>query len=330
MKAVRLAAFMLALIMAATGCAGKPENVNKVSAVGFFFDTVVTLNAYGATQKQLNSALAQCVEYENAMSKTIEGSDVWNINHAQGKPVKVSRHTLTALKKALEICEASGGAFDITIAPCSGLWNFTDGKKLIPDAEKLKRASELVDYAKLSINGDEVTLPAGMEIDLGGIAKGYIADQLREFCETEGIKAGLINLGGNVVVFGRKPDGTDWRVGVQDPKEPTGTFLGALPLEYSAVTSGINERGFEVDGVTYHHILDPDTGWPVQNELAAVTILTKSSMLGDALSTACFALGEQGARRLLENYPDAEAVFVDRENNVSATNGVSSVLTLLR
>ncbi len=332
----------VALLLCLAGCAVPPQTPQqpeatpstppqRQSAIAFYLDTVLTLSADGVEQSELADILSHCAEYEAILSKTIEGSDVWRINHANGEPTKVSKHTIAVLNVAQDISARSQGAFDVTIAPASALWDFKSEQPTLPDEQALSDAAALVDYTKLVIEGDMVTLPAGMMIDLGGIAKGYIADEIAALCKSRGIISGLLNFGGNVVTLGVKPDGKPWNVGLQDPDEPTGAYMAAVAVENSSVvTSGIYERGFDLNGVRYHHLLLPSTGWPVQNELASVTILTKSSMLADALSTSCFVLGEEAGKEFLKQFPDTEAIFIHRDRTIRATEGAAALLTLAK
>jgi len=314
---------VLMLCMSVTGMA-EPQ---KQSAVGFYLDTVVTLTAYVDDAQVLEDALAVCGGYERMLSRTIEGSDVWNINHAQGKPVTVSDDTLEILECARRVSELSGGMFDVTIAPVSTLWDFTSGEAVLPDADKIAEAAAKVDISKLQIDGNRVTLPEGMMIDLGGIAKGYIADAVKGYLVGEGVESAILSFGGNIVAIGRKPDGSPWKVGIQDIDRPTGEYmLVALNFGGSTVTSGIYERGFDLDGVRYHHILDPNTGWPVQNELASVTIFSESSMWGDALATSAFALGTEKGAELIESLEGIEAVFIARDRTPSHTSGAGEYM----
>ena len=325
MRAKRILVFflLLALIFLPSGCAG--ETVTKQSAVGFYLDTVITLTAYVKDVQVLNDALAECGRYERMLSRTIEGSDVWNINHAGGSPVSVSDDTAAILETALRVSELSGGAFDVTIAPVSTLWDFTSGAAVLPDADVISEAAARVDYTKIRLEGNTVTLPEGMMIDLGGIAKGYIADAVKQYLVDRGVTSGILSFGGNIVAIGLKPDGTLWRVGIQDIDQPTGAYmLVTANSGGSTVTSGIYERGFELDGQYYHHILDTATGWPVQNELASVTILSESSVWGDALSTAAFALGMQGGTELIEGLEGIEAIFIQRDRTVIGTSGADA------
>ena len=322
-------AFALALILAGalnlTGCASAQPK--KQTVIGFYLDTVITLTAYVDDASLLNDALLECGRYEQLLSRTVEGSDVWRVNHANGEPVEVSRETVEILETARQVSALSGGMFDVTIAPVSTMWDFTSGAAVVPDADAIARAAERVDYTKVETDGNRVTLPEGMMIDLGGIAKGYIADAVKGYLEQRGVNSAVLSFGGNIVTIGQKPDGTPWKVGIQDIDKPTGEYmLVALNFGGSTVTSGIYERGFEADGVYYHHILDPNTGWPVQNELASVTIFSDSSMWGDALATAAFSLGTEAGTRLIEGIDGVEAVFIARDRSVSATSGAGEYL----
>ncbi len=313
-----------------TACPAAAESaagIRKETRVGFYLDTVITLSAYTDQPELLEKGLEMCGELEKQLSRTLEGSDVWKINHAEGKTVTVSAETAEILRTALQVSEWSGGAFDITVAPASVLWDFTSGKQIIPSGEALAAAAEKIDYRKIQLSGNDVTLPEGMMIDLGGIAKGYIADAVKKALAEAGIRSAILSFGGNIVSIGLKPDGYPWKVGIQDIDEPTGTSM-MVSLNYggSTVTSGIYERGFTADGITYHHILSSETGWPVQNELASVTIFSDSSMLGDALSTAVFALGTEKGARLIESIPDTEALFIARDRSAAGTSGIGKYM----
>lgn len=303
------------------GCAPVKE-APKVSEVGFYLDTVITLTAYTEDGQVLKDALAECGRYERLLSRTVRGSDVWNLNHAGGQPVEVSEDTLAILRCAQEISRLSDGAFDVTIAPVSTLWDFTSGEAKLPDREKLERAAALVDYTKVRMDGNRAALPEGMMIDLGGIAKGYIADRVREYLEKRGVRHAILSFGGNIVAIGKKPDGGDWKVGIQDIDRPTGEImLVSRNSGGSTVTSGIYERGFELDGVRYHHILSPEDGMPVQNGLASVTIFSEDSMEGDALATAAFVLGPEKGMAMINSLDGVEAAFIFRDRSVLYSAG---------
>ena len=321
-----LLAIVIAVMLLCGGCSAEKE-VQKVSEVGFYLDTVITLTAYTENDQLLKDAMEECGRYEKLLSRTIEGSDVWRINHAKGEPVEVSDDTAAILRCAAWISEKSGGAFDISIAPASTLWDFTSGEAVLPDAEELAEAAARVDYTQVRLEGNTVTLPDGMMIDLGGIAKGYIADRVKAYLVERGIEHAILSFGGNIVAIGKKPDGTDWKVGIQDIDKPTGEYmLVAANRGGSTVTSGIYERGFELDGVYYHHLLNPKTGWPEQNELASVTILSESSMEGDALATAAFILGTEKGLELINSLEGIEAVFIARDRGVTYSSGAKDYI----
>ncbi len=327
MRSYRVAAALLGLVLALSMAACSSAEASKQSAVGFYLDTVVMLTAYVDDAQVLNDALEECGRYEKLLSRTIEGSDVWRLNHAGGRPVTVSSDTLEILDCARRVSALSGGAFDATIAPVSTLWDFTSGAAVLPDADALAEAAARVDYTRVEIAGDEVTLPEDMMLDLGGIAKGYIADAIKGYLVGRGVESAVLSFGGNVVCIGLKPGGKPWKVGIQDIDKPTGEYmLVSKNFGGSTVTSGIYERGFDLDGVRYHHILDPVTGWPVQNELASVTIFSDSSMWGDALATATFALGTGEGTALIEGIEGVEAVFIARDRTVTATSGAGKYM----
>lgn len=330
MKRRTLAALLcLALALGAllAGCKA-PE---KQSRAGFFFDTVILIEAYTNDKTLLDDALEECRRYENLLSKTVEGSDVWNINHAGGARTGISPETREIIEKAQEYARLSGGRFDITIEPCVALWDFSETSgRALPDASALARASAQVDYTKVDLNDEGVLLPAGETIDLGAIAKGYITDRIKDFLVGRGVKSGILNFGGNVLAIGNKPDGAQWRVGIKDPAH-TDRNLAVLPVTGQAVvTSGIYERGFDRDGVRYHHILDPATGWPVQNELSAVTIVAADAFDADALSTTVFAMGLEEGKAFIEGLEGIEALFVTRDGRAGCTSGLEERLQLLQ
>lgn len=298
-----LACLLLSLLL--LGC--RTETAH--SAAGFACDTVVTVTAY-APQETVDATLRICADYEKILSKTAAGSDIDRLNRANGEPVEVQPETAALLALAVEIGTASGGAFDVSIAPASALWDFKADEPQIPDENALLAACGRIDYRSIVIDGNIVTLKNGAEIDLGGIAKGYIADCVAAYLKGQGVTSACINMGGNVVLIGTKPDGTPWTVGIRDPNGTPEQSEEVLALSDAAVvTSGTYERGFDLGGVRYHHILDPKTGMPVQNGLASVTVIGTRSALCDALSTACFVLGEEKSRPVLERY-GVRAIFL--------------------
>ena len=323
----RLLACLICFALLLTGCASK-KPAEKQSRVLFYFDTVVTLSVYTNDKKLLDDVEKECLRYEKLLSKTVEGSDVWNINHAEGKRVPVSEETRGLIMKALEFSRLSNGKFDISVEPCVALWDFTgENMGKLPDAKKLEEAASRVDWTKIDINDDGVQIPADMSIDLGAIAKGYISDKIAQFMAERGVESALLNFGGNVRTLGTKPDGSKWRIGIQDPEGARDqSVIGVVDIEGAAVvTSGIYERGFTVDGVHYHHILDSDTGWSVQNELAGISIVTEEACTADALSTTVFTMGLEEGTAFIESLEGVDAIFVTREGKISHTSGLENI-----
>jgi thiamine biosynthesis lipoprotein len=255
--------------------------------------------------------------------------DLVNRNAGIG-PVEVGGELLDVLEKALRYAELSGGAFDPTIGPLVTLWGIGNKNPRVPAAEEIQRALALVDWRDLVIDraaGTVLLRRRGQSLDLGAIAKGYAADQAAAALR-RGQRA-IIDLGGNILVLGKGPERGNWRIGVQDPLEERGNYLGVIRVQdKSVVTSGVYERYFEEGGQRYHHILSTDNGYPVQNGLLSVTIVADRSIDADALSTACFALGPERGLALVESLPDTEAVFVSQDRTVTLSSGAAGLFTL--
>lgn len=321
------ASIAVAACVLASGCTANIQDTggDPISSTGFMLDTVITITLYdGLSQENLDGALSVCSEYEQLLSKTIEGSDVWRINHAKGAPTEVDSDTIEVISTALRYSELCGGAFDITIGPVSNLWDFKSSSPTVPDAVQLAAAVAHVDYRNVKVEGSTVTLlDPEAEIDLGAIAKGYIADKVVEYLASRGVTSAIVNLGGNVYAMGSK-GGNEWTIGLQDPFKRRDISISAVKLKNkSVVTSGIYERFFKTeDGTLYHHILDPKTGYSVKNGLASVTIISDKSIDGDALTTCCFVLGLEEGMKFIETIEGVEAIFIDENEQTYMTAGV--------
>lgn len=292
---------------------------DPATATLFLFDTVVNLKAY-CPQELMDKAAERCSYFEQKFSRTVEGSDVYNINNAGGAPVEVCEETADLISKSLAFCEKSGGLFDITIGAVSSLWDFVEGVK--PADADVKEAVKHIDYRGVSVEGTTVALadPAAM-LDLGGTAKGYIADDLKRLFNEGGCTCGIIDLGGNVLVLGSKPDGSEWNIGVRDPNGTENDVIASVKgADVSVVTSGLYEREFTVGGKTYYHILDPKTGYPAKTDLASSSVIGTSSLECDAYATWLFLLGHDAALELLEETDGLEGLVVDPKDKVSQTS----------
>lgn len=327
------AAFVLILsIIAYTGCTDK----EPVSGSDVYLDTQCEISVYGMSKSNAEEIIAdafgEIAKYEKLLSRTVNGSDVDRINRAAGKPVKVSRAAEEAIKAGLEIGEVSDGNFDITVGRITKLWDFKSADPEVPDSDDLAAAVKTVGYEAVSCSKGRVKLAEPKaEIDLGGIAKGYVADRTAEYLESRGVESGIVNLGGNVVTIGCKDDGSDFVIGIERPYSDRSEIIGSVNAsDKTVVTSGIYERKFEKDGVLYHHILDPRTGYPVRTDLEAVTIVAEkgNSCFCDGLSTACLMAGADGAQRLVKEMQQAhpemniEASFIDKNDKVTQTDGM--------
>ena len=293
-----------------------------LSKTGFHFDTVITITLYDSKNEELlNTCFNYCKDFENLVSRTIPTSDISRINMSAGSSIEVSDTTIELLKKGIEFGELTDGAFDITIAPLSELWDFKNNPGNVPSESDIVEALSHVNYKNIVIEGNTVTLTdPKAAIDLGGIAKGYMADQLKEYLLNEGVTSAIINLGGNVLTIGEKPDGNAFHIGIQKPFDEQNAAITSVQVkDSSVVTSGSYERYFKVNDTIYHHILNTATGYPCDNELLSVTILSEKSIDGDVLSTSCFALGLEEGRKLIESLEDMDAIFVTDDYEIIDT-----------
>lgn len=358
-KAV-LALLIIALIIPQSACKSNGQNAASnqgISKTGFFLDTVCSITIYGLADEDgrlaamsgeemekecyliITDAFKLCSEYENMLSKTIETSDIARINNAKGKAVTVSDETIEVLKKGMEFGRLSGGAFDITIGKATDLWDFHDNAEsgheggVVPAEKDLRDAISHVNYENIKIEGNRVSLTdPETEINLGGIAKGYIADKAAEYLEERGVVSAIVDLGGNIVAIGGKTSQiaasgdtqeTDFKIGIKDPLSSSGGLLELIPCKNkTVVTSGTYERYFEKDGVKYHHILDVNTGYPVDTDVLSVTIIADRGKSADCdgLSTTCLALGMEKGMELVKSLEGFEAVFVDKDGNVEISS----------
>ena len=310
------------VFLLSAGCSASQE---PLSTTQFLFDTICEITIYDGDQELLDQCVDQMRYFENTLSRTREGSDVWKINHAQGQGVEVSEDTLRILETGLAYGDKTDGLFDISIAPVVDLWDFQPlSDPVLPDQKDIDKALSHVNYKSVHVEGNTVTLsdPEGA-VDFGAIAKGYISDCIYHTLKDGGCTSALINLGGNVMTVGSKPDGSPWRIGIKKPfPDEKSTLIQVVECSDQAIiTSGTYERCFELDGVLYHHVLDPSTGWPVDSELASVSILTSNGMLGDTLSTCCLLLGLEKGMALIEDTPEVEALFITNDGQTHASSG---------
>lgn len=318
-----LGALAVPAIAGICGCRAIPawlENDSELVSVEFpAFDTKVSISA-ACDQATLDSVVSRCRFFDRTLTMFSSTSDVGRINRANGNAVRVNRETARVISQALDYCEESHGLFDVTIGAVSSLWNFKAAT--VPHSDAVEEALSHVDYRNVLVRDDEVRLlDAGAKIDLGGIAKGFIADDLARMLERAGCESACIDLGGNIKTVGSKPDGSSWVIGIQDPFD-SAKLVASLALDDgAAVTSGIYDREFERDGREYWHILDPQTGMPVDTSIESATIISHNSIDGEGLGKPLFMQSPSSGLDAIEKRDGTECLIVSREGDVAQTSG---------
>ena len=336
--------------MVLTGCSNSANKTTTESSAAtkilkdpysdeqFLLGTYVRIRVYDeGKESALKPAFDRVKELGDKITINQKGSEIDEVNEQAGiKPVKVSDDVYTLVKRAYEYSQDSQGGFDMAIGAITQLWRigFDDARK--PSQEEIDQALKLVDYHKIELNDKEKTVylkEKGMIIDLGAIAKGYITDEVVKVLKKQGVTTAIVDLGGNVYVLGQSPRGEnqDWTVGIQDPNMARGSVLGSIKeRNKTLVTSGIYERYLEVDGKKYHHLFDPKTGYPFDNDIASVTIITDKSIDGDGLSTAVFSMGVKKGLEYVESELNngTEAIFVTKDDKVYVTDPIKDTFKL--
>lgn len=303
----------------------KPDkNEDFVSKSGLFFDTLVTITLYNTEDTALiEECFAMCKTYEKIFSRTKKNSELFQINENHGG--KASAELLHVLNTGLTFCERSGGAFDITLGTISDLYSFSPDQPEIPSKEVLREALEHTGYEAVQIQDTTVSVSDPLvKIDLGAVAKGYIADRLKEYLETNGVTSGIINLGGNVLCIGKKNDGENFKIGIQYPFREASDTIAELSIDdLSVVTTGVYERYFYQGDKLYHHVLNPENGLPYDNGIFSVTIIGTNSELCDVLSTAAFTMGLSGME-LIDQTEGVWGIYVTENNQLLFSEGAEA------
>lgn len=341
MKKRFLLAFFVAIGLTFSGCAKNSEGIENntvqkietqepVSQEVFAMDTYMTVTAYGENAEDaVVEGIEEIVRLDQLLSATAEPGEIYTINQNGGG--KLSDDSMYLMERSLELYQDTEGAFNITIFPVMEAWGFVSDEFAVPSVEELSEKLKLMDIDKVKVDQEESSvefLENGMAIDFGGIAKGYTSTRIADIFRKNGIETGLINLGGNVHVVGTKTDGTKWKVGIQSPDDQE-ECIGILAVSDCAViTSGGYERYFEEGGITYHHIIDPATGYPAENGLISVTIVSKDGTLADGLSTSLYVMGLERAEKFWQNHSDEfDAILLTEANELFVTEGISEDFT---
>lgn len=321
----------------------KKEKIS-ISETSFFFDTQITITIYDyegkekELEKLIENAFEKCLYYENIFSKTIKTSDIYNFNNYNlneqsfGKKVEISDDTKEIIEFSKKISSITNNAFDITLGNVIDLWDFKSLDKTIPsqdviNAELNKTGIDDINIETLT-NGEKIinyltSKNPYSSLDLGAVAKGYIADEIKEYLLKNNVTSAIINLGGNILMINNKYNKNDFKIGIIKPFSSNGEIITNFEgSNVSVVTSGSYERNFIKNNTLYHHILDPATGYPVFNNLYSVTIISESSVYADSLSTACFVLGLEEGLELVNSLDKTEAIFITNDYSIYKSEGI--------
>ncbi len=340
-KNVRTVRYMLLSLLLLCGCEKQPEPISKVdTAMGTVVQETLYVTDVEKGEQAATEIISELNELEQEyLSWRLESSEIARLNAQAGKQegFLLSQELSTDLERIWEVSKNSNGALDITVGQVTKLWNldtFAKGQDAaqngfeIPSEVAVQQVLSLTGYEKVTLKEGNIWLPEGMSLDLGAVGKGIACDRISDYLkDCEEIHGAVISVGGSIVTYGSKPDGSAFRVAIVHPREE-GAFLGTLTLqgEWYVSTSGDYERYVEKDGIRYHHIMDPKTGYPADGGVLSVTILSKSGLLSDALSTACFVLGVEEGKKLAQEF-GAEALFVTKELEMIYTDGMAQYFT---
>ena len=315
---------VLILVIILNGCTFNTASTVH-AAEGIYFNTYVSVKLFGCGSKEIaKAAIELCSYYEKIFSRTMENSTLFALNEEGALSINKKEDEVLAdiVKQSLVFSKKTSGGLDITVEPLTSLWNFSGEDKKVPNAASIDEALKKVDYTKVTVNQNEILLNE-VRLDLGAVAKGYVADRIKEFLLDNGVDSALINLGGNVLCIGDKPDGSDFAIGIKKPfSEDIELALNVNGL--SVVTSGTYERYFEEDAKLYHHILNPETGMPCDNGLLSVTIISEDSFTGDCLSTGCFVMGLEAGLELVNELDGVYAIYIDEDYQIHYSDGAEN------
>lgn len=319
MRAVKMI-FIAVCILVMSGCSHKTEPI-EASKLVYAMDTEMSLKAYGDNAREaVEQAEIEIKRLDALFRRDSAQSKVYKINN--GSLPEVSDDTAYLINRAFDISSSTNGAFDISIAPVMDLWGFYTKEFYVPQKDELEQTLLSVNYENVHTYGNFVTLTNGAQIDLGGIAKGYTSDRIAEVFKSCGINSGIVSLGGNVHAIGLKPDGSKWRIAIQNP-DNDGYICTVEVSDKAVITSGGYQRFFERDGKIYHHIIDPKTGYPADSGLKSVSVISEDGTSADGLSTALFVMGLEESINYWKEHDGFDAIFVTNDNKIYITDGIA-------
>lgn len=302
---------------------------NAITETDFAFDTYISITVYNKKDaKLIDKAFELCHEFDALLSKTDDTSDIYKLENNRNEYVEVSEHSIKIIEIYKELYDSSNKKLDCTVGKLSNLWNFKEISDSIPDKNQIIDATKDINLDKLSINQNQACLFSDSAmLDFGAVAKGYIADRVKDFLIKNDVENAILNFGGNVLTIGSRPDGNNYNVGIQMPYEDKNEVICSVSVSDKAVvTAGIYERYIESEGNIYHHILDPVTGYSADTDLLSATIICDNAAYGDAYSTICILLGKEKALELINNTDQMEAILVDNNKEIIYSDGASKYI----
>lgn len=322
----------LTLLLSACAFTNKTPD-DGISKYGTYFDTFCTITLFGVSEDIANPILNDSFQifdqYENLLSVRKIGSDIYKINESKGSKITVSKETIALLEKANSYSELTNGLFDTSVYTILSQYDFHEGSYKKPSDDEIKKSLEHIDYHKIAITHGDLSvtlLDENTKIDIGGIAKGFIADEIANYLTSKNITSAIINIGGDMRIIGNKPNGQDFKIGISDPQNPSSTIYGVNISNKSIATSGTYIRSFTLDNKLYHHILDPKTGFPVDTDVISATVIANSATDCDTLCTILILLGSRDALQFIENIPDTEALLILNDGSTLMTTNMSNYL----
>ena len=326
--------YVLLILTISTFLISCTSNVKPVEKETYLMGTVIQFKVYGKNaEKATNEAIKKVSNIEKKMSVNIKTSEISKLNAKAGiSGEKLSVDTYSVIENSVKYSKLTGGALDTTIEPIVSLWGIGTDKERVPSKKEIDERLKLVDYKDIILDKKNSIVKLrrkNQAIDLGAIAKGYTADEVKKVLLNNNISSAIINLGGNIYTLGNKPNGTSWSVGIQNPLSTRGEYLGTISVtDKSIVTSGNYERFFIKDGIRYHHIFDPKTGYPANKGIISTTIVSDKSIDGDALSTSTYIMGLDKGIKLIESMKGVEAIFITNDKKVYVTPGLKNSFKL--
>lgn len=321
---------LLTVLFMITGCEKKPSSSSTpISKSGLYFDTLITVSIYDSDNTDiLDECFDICSKYEKMLSATLPESDIYKINHSGGNEVEVSPETIKIIQDSIDYSKATSGLYDITIYPVAGLWDFHEHDNTPPRDSAIRKQLPHVNYNNIVIgqnNNISLSDPYS-SMDLGSIAKGYIADRLSDYLKGRGIHSAIINIGGDMNIIGSKENNSPFVIGIKNPDNPDEVMSAINARSICIATSGTYERYIDYQGQKYHHILSPHTGYPVDTDISSVTIITDSSEKADALCTCAILLGSENSLKIVEETQNTEAYMKLTNGKIIKSSGVEKYL----